>query len=394
MKKMLLLNGSFNEVQLIHAAHRLGYYVITSGNDASGEGHKYANEFCPCDYSDKEAICELAKQKNVDVICACSNDFGALSAAYACEKLGIPGHDSYETSRFFHEKDCFKKMAAELNLSTPAAAWFDCLEDALAYVETLSYFPQIVKPADLSGGKGIRKVCCKSEAVEAVEDAFKRSKVKRILIEEYIEGKQLGITVFIQNKKVVLEYATNDDSYANPYMVWLAYPPSNSYLDNRESIIADIEKMAEAKNVADGFLTIQYIVKDGKPYYIETMRRALGNQHYLCMSKDFGIDFYELYIRSQCGEDCSNLVRKAHGFKFYSGFMTIFAPSNGTIKSIEIDPLFQSKLFDIKMFNGPGYHVTDYLTDKIGTMFFTLEKDDIDWFNKNKRTLFTVTMEK
>jgi len=394
MKKMLLLNGSFNEVQLIHAAHRLGYYVITSGNDASGEGHKYANEFCPCDYSDKEAIYALAKQKEVDVICACSNDFGALSADYACEKLSIPGHDKYETSRFFHEKDCFKRIAAELNLSTPAAAWFDRLEDALAYVDTLSYFPQIVKPADLSGGKGIRKVCSKGEAIEAVEDAFKRSKVKRILIEEYIEGKQLGITVFIQNKKVVLEYATNDDSYANPYMVWLAYPPSSSYPDNRASIIADIERMAEAKNVADGFLTIQYIVKDGKPYYIETMRRALGNQHYLCMSRDFGIDFYELYIRSQCGEDCSDLVRKAHGFKSYSGFMTIFAPSNGTIKSIEIDPFFQSKLFDIKMFNGPGYHVTDYLTDKIGTLFFTLEKDDVDWFNKNKRTLFTVTMEK
>ena len=393
MKKMLLLNGSFNEVKLIQTAQRLGYYVITSGNDSSGEGHKYANEFCPCDYSNKEAICELAKQKNVDVICACSNDFGALSAAYACEKLGIPGHDSYETSRFFHEKDCFKKMAAELNLSTPAAAWFVRLEDALAYVETLSFFPQIVKPADLSGGKGIRKVCSKGEAAVAVRDAFKRSKIKRILIEEYIEGQQQGITVFVQNKKVVLEYATNDYSYVNPYMVWLACPPADNYAEIRKIIVADIEKMAKAKNIADGFLTIQYIVKDGKPYYIETMRRALGNQHYLCMSKDTGVDFYELYIRSQCNEDFSSLLISAHEPEMYSGFMAIFAPTNGKIKSIEIDKVLQSKLFDIKMLNGPGYCVTDYLMDKIGTLYFTLKKDELEWFKENKRNLFRVIME-
>lgn len=394
MKKMLLLNGSPNEVLLIHAAHRLGYYVITSGNDSSGEGHKYANEYCPCDYSDKEAIYELAKQKKVDVICACSNDFGALSAAYACEKLGIPGHDKYEICRFFHEKDCFKKLAKELDLLTPAAAWFDCVEDAIAYIDNLSYFPQIVKPADLSGGKGIKKVCSKAEAKEAVKEAFSRSKIKRVLIEEYIEGQQQGITVFVQNKKVVLEYATNDYSYVNPYMVWMVCPPADNYQSIRNIIVNDIEKIAKEKDIADGFFTIQYIVRDGKPYYVETMRRALGNQHYLCMSKDTGVDYYELYIRSQCGEDYSEALKSAHHPECYSGFMAIFAPSNGTIKSIEIDPEFQTKLFGIKMLNGPGYSVTDYLNDKIGTLYFTLKYEDLDWFRKNKMDLFHVTMAK
>ena len=393
MKKMLLLNGSPNEVRLIHAAHRLGYYVITSGNDASGEGHRYANEYCPCDYSDKEAVCELARQQKVDAICACSNDFGALSADYACEKLGIPGHDRYETSRCFHEKDCFKKMAAELGLPTPAAAWFEREEEACAYIDMLSRFPQIVKPADLSGGKGMCKVFCKRVAVEAVREAFGKSKIKRVLIEEYIEGKQQGITVFVQNKKVVLEYPTNDYSYVNPYMVWAACPPADDYPELRDGIVADIEKMASAKDMADGFLTIQYIVKDGRPHYIETMRRALGNQHYLCMSKDTGIDFHELYVKSQCNEDCSSLIEAAHGLKSYSGFMAVFAPANGKIRSIEIDPAFQGNLFDIKMFNGPGYCVADCLTDKIGTLFFTLEKDELDWFKTHKRDLFRVTME-
>ena len=86
------------------------------------------------------------------------------------------------------------------------------------------------------------------------------------------------------------------------------------------------------------------------------------------------------------------MLKPAHVPDTYSGFMAVFAPSNGVVKSIEIDPAFQTKLFDIKMLNGPGYSVTDYLNDKIGTLYFTLKKEDLDWFGKNKMNLFRVTM--
>lgn len=393
MKKMLLLNGSFNEIQLIHTAHRMGYYVITTGNDPSGEGHKYANRYVPCDYSDKEAVLKIAKDEKVDVICACSNDFGALSADYACEKLGLPGHDSYETSRLFHEKDCFKKMAKELGLSTPEASWFDSIQDALGYIDSLTAFPKLIKPADLSGGKGIQLVYDKKSAAEAAKQAFQRSKVKRILIEDYIEGQQQGITVFVYKGKVVLEFSTNDYAYDNPYMVWMACPPADHYDSIRERIVADIERIAKEKNIKDGFFTIQYILKDGKPYYLETMRRCLGNQHYMCMSRDTGVDFYELYIRTQSGEDCAALLKNRRATDSFSGFLAIFAPKNGVIKSIEINPMLQSRLFDIKMFSGPGYTVTDYLNDKIGTLYFTLRKEEIDDFLKDKRNMFRVEMQ-
>lgn len=393
MKKMLLLNGSFNEIELIHTAHRLGYYVITTGNDPSGEGHKYANRYISCDYSDKEAALKLAEREGVDVICACSNDFGALSAAYAAEKLGLPGHDPYEISRLFHEKDCFKKMAKELGLSTPEAAWFDSVSDALDYIDSLSSFPKLIKPADLSGGKGICLAYDKKTAAEAAKKAFQRSKIKRILIEDYIEGQQQGITVFVYKGKVVLEFSTNDYAYDNPYMVWMACPPADHYSEIRSGIVSDIEKIAREKGIKDGFFTFQYILKDGKPYYLETMRRCLGNRHYMCMSRDTGVDFYELYIRTQCGEDCGKLLENRHAADSCSGFLAIFAPGNGVIKSIEIDPQFRSRLFDIKMFGGPGYTVTDHLNDKIGTLYFSLHRDEVDDFLKGCRNTFRVEMQ-
>ena len=396
MKKLLLLNGSYNEIGLIHAAHRLGYYVITTGNDPSGEGHKYANQYRPCDYSDKEAVYQLAREECVDAICACSNDFGALSAAYACEKLGLPGHDRYETSRLFHEKDCFRKMARELCLPVPEAAWFEKEDEAAAFVEALpaACFPKIVKPADLSGGKGIRTVYDRVSGLQAVRGAFSKSKVKRIVIEDYIEGQQQGITVFLRGGKAVLEYSTNDYAYENPYMVWMAFgSPADHYGEYRDRLIGDIEKIAGEKKIADGFLTIQYMLRNGVPYYLETMRRCLGNQHYQCMSRDLGVDFYELYIRAECGEDCAEYLRRQKPSPLRSGFMAFFAPSNGVVSKVTVDPEFQKKLFDIKMLNGPGYRVTDYLNDKLGLMFFTLSEADLSWFRERKKELFQVVME-
>ena len=84
-KKYLFVNGSFNEIPLIKAAHNLGFYVITSGNDPKGEGHPFSDEYSPTDYSNPENIYNLAKEKKVDAICSCGNDFGAISASYAAE---------------------------------------------------------------------------------------------------------------------------------------------------------------------------------------------------------------------------------------------------------------------------------------------------------------------
>ena len=76
MKRILVPNGNYTDIRLIQAFKKMGYYVITSGNAPELEGHKYADEYIPHDYSDKEGMLELARNLNLDTISACSNDFG------------------------------------------------------------------------------------------------------------------------------------------------------------------------------------------------------------------------------------------------------------------------------------------------------------------------------
>ena len=89
-QRVLILNGSLSEIPLIEEAHKLGYYVVTSGNAPSLIGHAYADEYIPCDYSDKEAVLDLVRKHRIDRIISCANDFGAITASYVAERMGWP----------------------------------------------------------------------------------------------------------------------------------------------------------------------------------------------------------------------------------------------------------------------------------------------------------------
>ena len=392
MKKVLFANGSYNEIPLIKSAHKFGYYVITSGNDPKGEGHRFSDKYIACDYSNKEALLAVAKENKVDAICSCGNDFAAISAAYAAEKLSLPGHDTYENTRFFHEKNKFKELCKQLGLPTSLSFSFDSIDAAIKHLSSVKY-PQIIKPSDLGGGKGVSVVYDYNSAVKAISRAYDLSKIKVILIEDYIEGKQYGFTCFIRNKKVVFNYLSEDYSYLNPYMVWTAvslYP--NEEIKLRKRIVDDVEKAAGAINIYDGFLTIQLIVRDGEPFYIETMRRCLGNMHYLCLSNDFGIDMYDLFMANELGLSIDEILSSLREQKKTSAFMGIYSDSNGRFVDYSISSEFNRFIFyRYDLAEKESYVIDNYLSDKLGMVFLSFEnKADRDLFLKEKNSVMNV----
>lgn len=393
-KKILFVNGSYNEIPLINAAHELGLYVITSGNDPSGDGHKYSDEYIKADYSNKDLILDIAKKEKIDYICSCGNDFGATTSSYVADKLLLPGHDKYETCLYFHEKDSFKKLCYELGLSTPLSFPFNNVEDAISHLKKVEY-PQIIKPSDLGGGKGVEIVNNYEEGVKAIHNAYHVSKLKTILIEDYIKGEQHGFTCFIKDKKVKFVYYTDDYSYLNPYMVWVAIPHKKDEDKTLiDSIVKDVELVASKTSMADGYLTIQLIVRNGKPYYIETMRRCLGNMHYRCLGWDLGIDAYKLFVANEIGSDTSSLLSGDLSLKSYSAFLGLYASRNGKFKGYKVNDKYKNYLKDELLIEKVGYEVTDYLSQKLGMLFFTFntleERDD---FIKNMRNVVLIEME-
>ena len=369
--KLLILNGSHSEATLIEKAKELGYYVITSGNNPSLMGHALADEYIPADYSNKEAVLELVKEHNIDRIVSCANDFGVITASYVAEQMGWPGHDTFENANIMHQKDQFKEFIQRIGIRCPFSVPFKDREQAIAFAKEAEY-PIIVKATDLTGGKGILRANDFDEAVYAIDNAFNRSRAKNIVIEPFIIGVQQSIDAFIINKKVVQSITNDVFCPINPYLIQTETLPGVGYDEIKGELHEMIEKICDELDLVDGMFTMQFIIRDGKPYVIEMMRRCLGNQFLTVAGAVTGFPWEEALIRAETGMDLSCLVKTEPMSKF-AGHHGVMATRNGVVKGYTIAPEIEKHIFKKIEILQPGDAINDYMNERVAYIYYKYE---------------------
>lgn len=374
-RKILILNGSFCELPIIQKAKELGKYVVTTGNAPSLIGHRYADEYIPADYSDKEKILELVREKHIEGIISCANDFGVLTAAYVAEKMGWPGHDKYETAKLLHHKNLFKQYVYQHGIPAPHSYCPIDEKDALDYIEKIEY-PIIVKANDLTGGKGIRRANTYAEAIQAINYSYEKSRDKHIVIEPFIIGTQHTYDTFIIDRKVACSTSCNCYSPINPYLIQSEVLPADFIEDLEPQLKLIVENMAEDLKLENGILALQYIVREGKIYIIEMMRRSFGNQFLTLADKVTGFPWEEAYIKAALGEDLKDLTITKPEYK-YCGHHGIMASHNGEILEYEIPEEIKKHLFmKIDMLDGDNRRINDYLNERIAYIYYHYENKE------------------
>lgn len=369
-KTLLLAGGGYADIPMIEAARRLGYRVITSGNRADELGHRVSDEYCPADFSDPQAILEIARAKGVAAICPSANDFSAISSAFAAEQLGLPGHDPFVTARLIHHKDSYRAFAARTGIPAPKALGFTEPEPALRALESF-VLPVLVKPVDLTGGKGISRVDRLDQGSAAVRKAFAISRERRVVIEEFLQGSRHGFSALLHAGRVVFHFADNEHYYQNPYLVSAASTPAAVPDALIPELIRQSERIAELLSLKSGIFHVQYVLRGEQPVIIEICRRPPGDLYVKLVEHATGMDYSMWIVRSFAGEDCSEIRQAA-----VRGFFTrhcIMADRAGTLGGIEFDPALDGTIHEKFMFFEPGQRVEDHLTAKFGIVFLRFE---------------------
>jgi biotin carboxylase len=372
-KKIIILNGSHSEIPLIKAAKSLGFYVITTGNSPSLIGHAYADEYHLVDFSDPDAILRIAEKMKIDAICSCANDFGAITASFVSDRMNLPGHDSYDTTLLLHHKDRFKRFALENDIQTPYAESFDKLDPALSSVGRYS-FPLIVKPIDLTGGKGVSKVTSIEEYVDAVNLSFSLSRLNRIVIEEFVDGTQHSFSTFISKGKVVFYFSDNEYSYLNPYLVSTSAAPATNINRVAEALIKTAEKIASLLSLKDGIFHMQYLYCNDEPYLLEITRRCSGDLYPYPVDYATGLNWASWIVKAETGMDCSVFPEVTQ--KGFCGRHCIMSSKNGSVNNVVIDEQIAENIFKKLMWWKKGYSIKNYLEEKIGIVI--LKYDSLD----------------
>ena len=366
-KKLLLTHCGHSEIPLITAAKNLGWYVIAVSDNLKNVGHSFADEnFCG-KFSDGEFIYSLAKKLKVDAVVSGCEDSAYLSAAYACDKLGLPGHDSYEVAKIIHNKMLFREVMRELKLPTPIFEICTSFEKLFETGEKVG-FPLIVKPVDLNSGIGCT-ICNNHEELKiAFTKARDVSKSNEIILEQYIQGSNHATNIFFQNQKVSHSFFDNEQYYLNPYLVSGASSPSNLFHYPIEQVHLQLEKIAEKLKLVDGMFHVQFIVdSQGTSYLIDPCRRIPGGLYILFSRYASGFNVAENVVRFETGEKSANFSdvfeRKIVAREY------IMTDKIGTVKKILIDDDVEEKIFDRFIWAKEGDVVSNPLTYKAGLLF-------------------------
>ncbi len=311
MKKILMLGGSLYQIYAIKEAVRQGYYVITCDYLPDNPGHKYAHEYHNVSTTDKDAVYNLAKELGVNGIVAYASDPAAPTAAYACEKLGLPT-SPYASVEILSKKDLFRRFLSENNFNVPVAKGYTNLDDARKDREIFR-LPVMVKPVDSSGSKGINKLTDWSQLEPFVKDALSYSREKRFLIEEFIEkkGYQISGDAFSVDGKLVFHclgneyYSTKVDKDFAPLGESWPFLMDKKYIADLEQ---QLQRLISLLGMKSNAYNVEAIVgQDDKVYLLELGARSGGSLIPQVTKYATGVDMVEYVVKAAIGADCSGL---------------------------------------------------------------------------------------
>lgn len=193
MKRILILGAGEMQLPVIKKSKQLGLYTIVADFDKSAPGLSLADEYSLISTVDFEKVLNFAIQKKIDGILTTS-DFPVNIVAKVANILGLQSM-STEVAELCTNKFLQRTFFQENKIKTPFFKQINSIED----LNSFTSFPYIVKPIDSSASRGVKKVNNLDELKSQIEIALTYSKQSKVIVEDFIDGKEFSVESFTQN---------------------------------------------------------------------------------------------------------------------------------------------------------------------------------------------------
>lgn len=374
MKKILILGGSHRDIPLIRASQELGYFVITMGDRDYYLGHNYSNKSYKISFNDLEAVREIFKKEKIDYLLPGCGEESYLNTVKLAHEFGIGNFDTLETAALIHNKWKFKEFCLENGISTPKGVFYN--PNKTIDLE----FPIVVKPTNLSGGRGVEIVQNDTELQNALKSSFEVS--DEIFLEEFIDGKLIAYSIFLQNQKIIYGFTGEDATYLNPYLITTAYPTTLS--DNTlAKLRADIEKLAGVLCLVDGMFHLQVLIKDEIPYIIDVTRRIPGDLYPYLIEYCDGVKYSKAVVKAYTTGKINDEFDTKYEKQNFVIRHCVMPDKNGIYQDLIINENITSNVVDRLDLIQKDFIIHDFLHTQLAILFINLTK-------KNENILSTI----
>jgi biotin carboxylase len=272
-------------------------------------------------------------------------DRPTVIAAYAARLLELPGNPP-EAATAARDKRLTRECLRAAGLPVPTFAVVPAASDPALLAASLTY-PVVVKPAALSGSRGVMRADNASgfliaferlrrlldeEDIKAMQDAA----CEDIIVESFIEGREFALEGVLERGVLrTLAIFDKPDPLDGPYFEETIYVTPSTLPPEAQTEIADaVTRAAAALGLQHGPVHAECRVNSQGIYVLEVAARPIGGLCARALSFD-GPDgqaagLEEVLLRHALGEPLSAWHREARA----SGVMMIPIPAGGVYRRV------------------------------------------------------------
>lgn len=305
MKTALVLGGTYPHRALIEKLKARGYYTVLVDYLDHPAAQDCADEHLQESTLDMDRVCELAKERNAELVISTCIDQANVTCCYVAEKLGLPKPYTYAASLNVTDKVRMKQMMIDNLIPTARHYTISSISE---FDASKLRFPIIVKPADCNSSKGVRRID-KGEvnAEQYIKDALSLSRNGEAIVEEFLVGREIGADCMIVNHKahVVMtreRRKINKNNIDAIQQIYGSFWPADLTEKNIEQLRVIAEKIALAFDIDNTPLMMQTILANDEFNVIEFGARIGGGDNYQIIEELTGYDIIQNSIMSFLGE--------------------------------------------------------------------------------------------
>lgn len=232
-----------------------------------------------------DKLAAFAKEKHVDLVIVGPDDPLAAGAVDALEAAGLRVFGPRENAAILEGSKAFSKdLMKKYQIPTAAYETFDSAEEALAYLVTAE-MPIVLKADGLALGKGVLICNTLEEAKAGVRslmlDKQFGSAGNRIVIEEFMTGREVSVLSFVDGKTIKIMTSAQDHKRAKDGDQGLntggmgTFSPSPFYTDEVDAFCqkyvyqATVDAMADEGRPFKGIIFFGLMLTEKGPRVLE-----------------------------------------------------------------------------------------------------------------------------
>lgn len=299
-KRLLILGSSRLSCEIVREARKMGAYVIVTDwySIEKAPAKQIANKSYDVSITDMDAMEKLIYDERIDGILTGFTDSTLPYYAEICSRVNLPCYGTLEQFDLLINKNKYKKLCKLFNVPVVEEYYINKDSDDSNY-ECIKY-PVLVKPADNSGARGITICNNKEELKEAHNHAMKFSQSKEIIVERYIDGKEVTIFWLFNDGEIMCTSLGNRHIKHNQegtIALPVAYTFPSIFINKyQEELINNATNMFRSIGIKNGMLFMQCLVENDKCIIYDMGYRLTGSLEYILLKDLCGYNPLEMMI--------------------------------------------------------------------------------------------------